>query len=90
MPKTTQSRPLRRCCAPRRAPTPSHLPLIALCACGRTKFLMSAAMGGVVGAGGVIVSSMLTIGRMPPRSQVAPAAAMMATVLGVGSVVRQR
>ena len=50
--------------------------------------LQSAVMGGMLGAGGVIAGSLIQAGRMPPRSQVGGAAAMMATVLGVGSVVR--
>jgi hypothetical protein len=48
----------------------------------------SAVIGGCVGAGGVIAGSIIQVGRMPPKSQVGGAAAMMATVLGVGSVVR--
>ena len=50
--------------------------------------LQSAAMGGMLGAGGVVAGSLIQGGRLPPRSQIGAAAAMMATVLGVGSVVR--
>ena len=52
--------------------------------------LMSALMGACVGGGGVIVGSLIQIGRAPPRSQVMGAAAFMGTVLGVGSFVRGR
>ena len=52
------------------------------------RMLQSAAMGGMIGAGGVVASSLIQGGRLPPRSQIGAAAAMMATVLGVGSVVR--
>ena len=52
------------------------------------RMLQSAAMGGMLGAGGVVAGSLIQGGRLPPRSQIGAAAAMMATVLGVGSVVR--
>ena len=52
------------------------------------RMLQSAAMGGMIGAGGVVASSLIQGGHLPPRSQIGAAAAMMATVLGVGSVVR--
>ena len=52
------------------------------------RMMQSAAMGGMLGAGGVIAGSLIQAGRLPPRSQIGAAAAMMATVLGVGSVVR--
>ena len=52
------------------------------------RMLQSAAMGGMIGAGGVVASSLIQGGRLPPRSQIGAAAAMMATVLGAGSVVR--
>ncbi len=50
----------------------------------------SALMGAILGAGGVIVGSMVQIGRFPPRGQIAGAASFMAVVFGTGAVVRQR
>ena len=55
-----------------------------------TGALTAGAMGAVVGGGAVVVSSMMSIGRMPPRGNVAGAAGFMATMFGVGSVVRKR
>ena len=55
-----------------------------------TRMLFSGAMGAAVGAGGVIAGSMIQVGRAPAMQQVAGAAAMMGTIFGVGSVVRQR
>ena len=52
--------------------------------------IMSAMMGACVGGGGVIIGSMVQVGRMPPRAQIGGAAGFMAFMLGVGSVVRQR
>ena len=50
---------------------------------------MSAAMGAFIGAGGMAVSSMLQVGRLPPKANMAGAAAFMGTVLGAGSFVRR-
>jgi len=47
-------------------------------------------MGAILGAGGVIVGSMVQIGRFPPRGQIAGAASFMAVIFGTGAVVRQR
>ena len=52
------------------------------------KMMASACTGAMLGAGGVVVSSMLQVRRMPPTSQIVQAAAFMGTVLGLGSVVR--
>lgn len=54
------------------------------------KAFMGAMMGVTVGAGGVIVSSVLLARRMPPREQVMGAAAMCGTIFGAGSLVRGR
>ena len=55
-----------------------------------TKALMGGLTGIFVGAGGVVVSSMMLAGRMPPRSQALGAAAMCGTIFGAGSLVRGR
>lgn len=47
-------------------------------------------MGAFVGGLGVVASSMIQVGRMPPNAQIAGAAAFMGTMFGVGSVVRSR
>ena len=52
--------------------------------------LASAAMGAAIGGTGVTVSSLLQVGRMPPTQHVLGAAGFMGSVLGIGSVVRQR
>ena len=52
--------------------------------------LLSGVMGAVVGGMGVVVHSVMQVGRMPPPQQVAAAAGFMGTMFGVGSVVRQR
>ena len=51
--------------------------------------LQSAFFGAAIGAGGVVVSGLLGAGRMPPKQQIAGAAAFMGTVLGAGSMVRR-
>jgi len=55
-----------------------------------SKMIMSGCMGACVGAGGVIVGSLMQIKRFPPREQIAGAAAMMGTIFGFGSAVRGR
>ena len=52
------------------------------------RMVQSALIGGVIGAGGVVVGSIVQVGRLPPKASITGAAAMMATVLGVGSCVR--
>ena len=54
------------------------------------KAMMGAVTGVCVGAGGVMVSSIMLAGRAPPRSQVLGAAAMCGTIFGAGSLVRGR
>ena len=47
------------------------------------------ATGAMLGAGGITMHSILTMGRMPPVATVLNAAAFMGVVLGFGSIVRQ-
>ena len=55
-----------------------------------SKALYSTFAGCVMGGGGVLVSSLLVAGKMPPRANVLGAAGFMGCVLGVGSFVRGR
>ena len=50
--------------------------------------IMGAFMGAAVGGGGVVVGSMIQVGRMPPRMQVYQAAGFMSCVFGFGSMFR--
>jgi hypothetical protein len=52
--------------------------------------LSSALMGAAVGSLGAIASSMISVGRMPPKANVVGAASFMGVVLGAGSMVRGR
>jgi len=54
------------------------------------QMLATAATGAMLGAGGMIISSMVQVGKMPPMKNVLGASAFMGTVLGFGSVVRGR
>ena len=49
---------------------------------------MNAMMGAAMGATGVVVGTYMQVGRFPPASQVGGAAAFMATIFGVGALVR--
>jgi len=51
--------------------------------------LTSALMGAAVGGGGVIVSGLMQVGRMPAKEHIGGAAAMMGTIFGAGSLVRR-
>lgn len=53
-----------------------------------SRIALSAAMGACLGGGGVVMHSMMQVGRMPPRSQVGAAAGFMGFMLGIGSIVR--
>ena len=55
-----------------------------------SRMLMGGAMGATVGAMATIAHGVMQIGRVPPSSQIAGAAAFMGTMFGVGSVVRGR
>ena len=55
-----------------------------------SRILMATAMGACVGGGGVVMHSMVQVGRMPPTKQVGGAAAFMGFMLGLGSVVRTK
>ena len=52
------------------------------------RMMWSACMGGMIGAGAAVAGSLIQVGRMPPRAQIGGSAAMMATIIGVGSCVR--
>jgi hypothetical protein len=54
------------------------------------KQLTSFLFGGVLGAGGVVVSVLISGGRLSPavRSQAAQSGLFLGTILGVGSLVR--
>lgn len=57
---------------------------------GLRSMLAAGAMGATVGGMGAVVGSVMQIGRAPPKSTIATAAAFMGTMFGVGTVVRGR
>jgi len=54
------------------------------------KQVSSFVVGGVLGAGGVVVSVLISGGRLSPavRSQAAQSGLFLGTILGIGSLVR--